>query len=767
MGDGVWAVLTARGGARRGPWFAALLLGMCLASGAIGATRASAAVGELSFLGCLGQLTECSALSPAKAVEGPKGVAVSPDGANVYVADQYANAVDVFSRNTVTGTLTFGSCVGELPGCTATNPEKAVEGPFAVAVSPDGANVYVAAVNASAVDEFSRNAATGALTFTGCVGKLAGCTTTSPAGVSSPDSIAVSADGSSVYAAAEGGSVDEFQRNTGTGALTFEGCLGSEVSGCTAVSKPNSLHALGAILISPDGTSVYAGGQTGSIATFTRNTSTGALVFTECTGYLPECNQTSVHFVVNEPISLAISPDGANLYAANANNGVVVVLSRDTGTGKLAFLSCNGHYAEEPAACSEEPAGHNPEGFFLHVAMSPDGADVYLSSDEAVNTYSRGVGGALSFAGCIGNKPGVCAPTEPVEAVFRPSALTLSPNGANVYSGDELSHVIDVFGRATLPTCSDIQAAVPYATATPLQLTCSSADGRAVTYAIASAPSHGSLGTVSAAGQVTYTPAAGYTGADSFTFTASDAGGTATAATAHITVGQPPASPPSNQPPAAAVTGTAATTATTGVASTAKAVEELLLGCSSRPLVLNDVYIQAGHVAIRGSAAKSLVGKKVKILFNERKQVATATVLANGQYSTTAPLPPARIREALTTRYTAEIGKVRSLHLKLTRRLLLEPPKASGTTVTLTGQVTLPLTKPIAPVVVEQQLECGKTTIAKTFTPPASGRFHITITVPANAKAGIYRLTSKVAANKHSVKHGFTTFSLPLPVVLG
>ena len=115
----------------------------------------------------------------------------------------------------------------------------------------------------------------------------------------------------------------------------------------------------------------------------------------------------------------------------------------------------------------------------------------------------------------------------------------------------------------------------------------------------------------------------------------------------------------------------------------------------------------------------------------------------------------------------AEVGKLRSLHLKLVRRLLLEPPKASGTTVTLTGDVTLPLTKPVAPVIVEQQLECGKTTIAKTFTPPAGGRFDITLTVPANAKAAIYRLTSKVAANKHSVTHGFTTFSLPLPVALG
>jgi hypothetical protein len=218
-------------------------------------------------------------------------------------------------------------------------------------------------------------------------------------------------------------------------------------------------------------------------------------------------------------------------------------------------------------------------------------------------------------------------------------------------------------------------------------------------------------------------------------------------------------------------TTTATSTPSSGtsvsVATSPKAIEELLNGCSSSALVLNDAYIQGSHVFLSGSAAKSLVGKKVKILFNEGKPVATATVKANGQYTTTAPLPPAKIRDSLTTRYSAEVGKVRSVHLKLVRRLLLEPPKASGTTITLTGQLTLPLTKPIAPVTVEQQLECGKTTVAKTFTPAANGHFHITLTVPANAKAGIFRLTSKVAANKHSVTHGFTTFSLPLPVAIG
>ena len=203
-------------------------------------------------------------------------------------------------------------------------------------------------------------------------------------------------------------------------------------------------------------------------------------------------------------------------------------------------------------------------------------------------------------------------------------------------------------------------------------------------------------------------------------------------------------------------------------ATSPAAVEALLLGCSRSQLVLNDAYIHGSRVLLIGSAAKALIGKKVKIIFGTgNQQVASATVKANGEYSTTAPLPPARIREALTTRYTAEIGSQRSLHLKLTRRLELEPPKASSGSVTLSGRVFLPLTKPISPIVVEQQLECGKTTVIDTFTPPASGLFHITLRVPANARAGIYTLKSKVAANLHATRHGFTTYSLPLPVILG
>jgi hypothetical protein len=209
-----------------------------------------------------------------------------------------------------------------------------------------------------------------------------------------------------------------------------------------------------------------------------------------------------------------------------------------------------------------------------------------------------------------------------------------------------------------------------------------------------------------------------------------------------------------------------AATGAPGVATTPQALEELRLGCSKRALVLNDVLIRDGRVLLQGSAAKSLEGRTVKIVFDGHQQVAKATVAPDGQFTTTAPLPPARIRDSNNARYVAESGRQRSLDLKLTRRLELEPPSFSPGAVTLVGQVVPPLAKPVASVAVQEQLECGKTVIVKRFKPAGSGRFRVTVAVPAAAKAGIYRLTSAVAVKPGS-KHAFATYSLPLPAILG
>ncbi len=83
------------------------------------------------------------------------------------------------------------------------------------------------------------------------------------------------------------------------------------------------------------------------------------------------------------------------------------------------------------------------------------------------------------------------------------------------------------------------------------------------------------------------------------------------------------------------VTGIESNTGTNPVVSE-KAIEKVLLGCSTRPLALNDVLQKGDKVLLIGAAERTQAGKQVKIVFGSDKVVATATVGSNGEFSTTA-----------------------------------------------------------------------------------------------------------------------------------
>ena len=99
-----------------------------------------------------------------------------------------------------------------------------------------------------------------------------------------PYAVAISPDGASVYTAAEGpGAVASFARNTATGALSYESCIGNESkTGCTATSPADALNDADSLLVSPDGNDLYAGSGL-TLSTFARaNGSTPS-----CTGGCP------------------------------------------------------------------------------------------------------------------------------------------------------------------------------------------------------------------------------------------------------------------------------------------------------------------------------------------------------------------------------------------------------------------------------------------------------------------------------------------------
>jgi 6-phosphogluconolactonase (cycloisomerase 2 family) len=98
----------------------------------------------------------------------PNSVAVAPDGGHVYVASSADNAVAVFSRNGTTGALTFVEMqqdgVGGVDG---------LADAVSVAVSPDDAHVYVVGNDDVAIAAFTRNTVTGALSFITSYGSAA------------------------------------------------------------------------------------------------------------------------------------------------------------------------------------------------------------------------------------------------------------------------------------------------------------------------------------------------------------------------------------------------------------------------------------------------------------------------------------------------------------------------------------------------------------------------------------------------------------------
>ena len=174
------------------------------------------------------------------------GIAISRDGAHVYVTGSFDNAVAAFSRDASTGRLTFVE--REKDGVGGVN---GLKGAFSVALSRDGKNVYVTGHTDNALVVFSRDPLTGALTFVEVHEDGLGGVD----GLSGPNVVAVSSDGVHVYVAASGDhSVTDFTRDDATGALTFKDIEKDGVAGL------DGLNGGFGVVVSPDSVDVYATG---------------------------------------------------------------------------------------------------------------------------------------------------------------------------------------------------------------------------------------------------------------------------------------------------------------------------------------------------------------------------------------------------------------------------------------------------------------------------------------------------------------------------
>jgi uncharacterized repeat protein (TIGR01451 family) len=274
----------------------------------------------------------------ASAIGGASGIAIAPNGGQVYVTGFADNGLEVFTRNSTSGALTSLQALLGVSGMT---------GPRGIAVAPDGRHVYVAAAGGNALVIFSRNLSTGFLTYVSTV--------TGQAGLGGARAVAVAPDGRHVVVAGEtANAIVSYTRNLTTGALTLPQELVNGSGGVSGIGGASGLA------FSPGGDALYvAGFASNAVAVFTRNALDGHLGWleTEVDGA-----GTPLADGLAGARSVRVSPDGGLVFVAGAADGKVAIFSRNSSglqIHRLDFLDIAGL------------------GSVVDVAMTPGGEQLY------------------------------------------------------------------------------------------------------------------------------------------------------------------------------------------------------------------------------------------------------------------------------------------------------------------------------------------------------------------------------------------------------
>jgi DNA-binding beta-propeller fold protein YncE len=410
-----------------------------------------------------GTCGQARALNGAGPFMGSRAIAISPDGKNVYVASAQSDAIAIFTRDRQTGVLRQAK---KAAGCVAAKRAYGCAGaigldePNSVAISPNGRNVYATSRAGNSVTAFVRNPKTGALRqlpppLAGCISGLPipGCA--SGLALVTPDVVIISPDGNNVYVGSFfGNSVAAFARNPATGALTqlagIAACIAEATTGCTTGIALNSVEGLA---ISPNGASVYAAtALSNAVVTLSRDPSTGALAQAgDGSGCIVESALTgcTVGRQLSGANAVAVSPDGDGVYVTSLFSNSVTSFDRNGSTGALTQLEGTGGcliYLRS-AGCSFGRALFAPEG----LAFSPNGKNAYAAAFKtgAIAVLNRGK------AGSVAQKPGAAgclAPRSlsgctPARALKGVSSIVLSPDGRYLYSTAFESDAVGIFRR--------------------------------------------------------------------------------------------------------------------------------------------------------------------------------------------------------------------------------------------------------------------------------------------------------------------------------
>jgi 6-phosphogluconolactonase (cycloisomerase 2 family) len=531
----------------------ALLLGSLLATHGplASAHAASGPPGSLAPLAtpqlCFAQ-TPASGCTSAPGLESARAVAISADGHNLYVGG--GTSIAVFHRDAKTGALTqlagVLGCVSSSGG-TGCGHALGLSGVAQIGLSPDGRHLYAVSSIAGSVTAFARDTTTGSLTqlrgAAGCVrpGGEGGCA--SGVGLAGATALVIAPDGRSLYVAGkEANAVASFSIDPVGGALLQLGGKGACVRGGDdpgACLDGRALLGADALAISPDGAIVYAAAKdVDAVAVLQRDPTTGALSqqagLTGCIRLSGGLGCATARSMA-QPTALTIAPGGRDLYVASGSGNAISVLQRDTATGLLIQpAGTAGCIGQGIADCTAAPLLTAPAA----LAMGPDGSSltVATSGDGTLITLHRDTTTGLLAAVPA---PSGCISTtaaggcQALGVLGPATSMAIAPAGDVLYAAASTGLI--ALARQTPPVCLKRELRAGVGVPTQILLPCTDPNGDALTYAIASKATHGVLAGVKG-GTVTYKPKPGFRGVDAFGIAVGDGSGAQTTATVTVRV---------------------------------------------------------------------------------------------------------------------------------------------------------------------------------------------------------------------------------------
>ncbi len=379
---------------------------------------ARAALADFHFLGVVTGLA---------GLDGAYGVALSPDGAHVYVTGNTDGTLVVMSRNANTGQLTHVQTLQD-----GTAGVEGLASASGLAVSPDGAHVYVAGKGDNALAVFSRDANTGQLTFVEALQDgVAGVD-----GLEGVVAVALSPDGAHVYAAGhDEDALAVFSRDADTGQLTFvEALQDGQMQG---VSTVDGLDGIFDLTLSPDGEHLYTAGLVdNAVATFNRDTSTGQLTFVEALQDGQKQGNNTIDGLAGAT-GVVVSPDGRYVYVTGLNDNSVVRFFRGSVTGKLIFLDMARNGID------------GVQGLLApwSLAVTPDGEHLVVAAfgSNALTVFQRnGLSGQITFQETLVDG------TNGVDGLNQITGVAASPDSTYVYTASGGDSAVAIFATVAV-----------------------------------------------------------------------------------------------------------------------------------------------------------------------------------------------------------------------------------------------------------------------------------------------------------------------------